>query len=325
VPQVFADLVRAEGKTEVLESFAGRNRCFFLRAGSIRYVLKHFCGSEAHSALRNELRASDIFSGIAPAVRAFDVRTNSVLYDYVDAWSVPYSDTDHFTNVGEHLARLHGSDQGAPPAAQHGGIGAASLPAAFSLHKPTWAWRSLRVGSPALLEATAEVQRSAQACRALDSLAHSWEATTACHMDLKHTNVLAAKHDKRNLTFIDWEMLGKGDPAWDVGLLWADNILKPISALSSGRAQVPDISATLAQARDAQRGNALILDAYQLQHSHFSARRAVMMSGAAMLQMAMEYAAGRPLLNDVAQTAIHLGLSILANPEIGERTVLRRE
>jgi aminoglycoside phosphotransferase (APT) family kinase protein len=57
------------------------------------------------------------------------------------------------------------------------------------------------------------VKRDPAFGRALDSLREQWQAQTLIHGDMKWANCLVSETAPPR--FIDWEMIGRGDPLWD--------------------------------------------------------------------------------------------------------------
>lgn len=104
-------------------------------------------------------------------------------------------------------------------------IGSAGLsadpPTPLSLAHPTPDVRSFI--SPAALEIIQRVQREDGLLARLDAIAARWRATTVVHGDIKLDNILvqhAAPEDgdasAMRVYLVDWELVQKGDPAWDV-------------------------------------------------------------------------------------------------------------
>ncbi len=77
--------------------------------------------------------------------------------------------------------------------------------------------------SPAALEIVQRVQSEDGMLARLDAIAARWRATTVVHGDIKLDNILvqhAAPEDGDGsavrVYLVDWELVQKGDPAWDV-------------------------------------------------------------------------------------------------------------
>lgn len=75
--------------------------------------------------------------------------------------------------------------------------------------------------SMAALGLTRQLQQHADFCAALDKLLGSWEPRSAINGDIKWENILFRRNG-RSPVFVDWEFLGIGDPAWDLGCVFAE-------------------------------------------------------------------------------------------------------
>ena len=100
-------------------------------------------------------------------------------------------------------------------------------------------------GRPVLLELDGD-----QALRpALQALAAGWAPTAVIHGDLKADNCVlepapGAQGDRARI--VDWEFGGLGDPAWDVGSMFAEHLLLGDGAVAGGPAVLPALRAFLA-------------------------------------------------------------------------------
>ena len=57
----------------------------------------------------------------------------------------------------------------------------------------------------------------------VDALTEEWRPSCLVHFDVKGDNILlSAKRRARSGWLIDWELAALGDPAWDVGSMFAD-------------------------------------------------------------------------------------------------------
>ena len=144
----------------------------------------------------------------------------------VCAWRPP-GDGLLVRRVAEALARLHTRTRGGVPA------GGAPYPVHVTNPVPTFGAitpadyaRAPGARFPDFLAAVQEIDE------ALRSLRGSWQATCLVHGDFKDDNVMVggSPHDPE-VTFVDWEMAGWGDPLWDVGSMvgqfmyhWASSI-----------------------------------------------------------------------------------------------------
>ncbi|HMF15504.1 MAG TPA: phosphotransferase, partial [Gemmataceae bacterium] len=91
----------------------------------------------------------------------------------------------------------------------------AALPWAAQIHKPPlWLLGSL---TPSAEEVLRIVQRSAVMCAGLDAVRDIWLPDCVIHGDIKADNILVDVRDGNcaDLRIVDWEMVQRGDPAWD--------------------------------------------------------------------------------------------------------------
>lgn len=91
----------------------------------------------------------------------------------------------------------------------------AAPPWAAQIHRPPlWLLGSL---TPAAEEVLRIVQDSEVIGAGLDAVGDLWAANCVIHGDIKADNILVDVHDGRctDLRIVDWEMVQRGDPAWD--------------------------------------------------------------------------------------------------------------
>ena len=164
---------------------------------------------------------------------------------------------------GSHLPRLRHADRRllildivpgatslAERASTRGGVQpatAARLGGAVAAIHRTESRRFPRVGRPWALDLAAppaEILREASAanreilriihgsrrfCSELYALRAAWRATAFVHGDLRAENVLLGSGD--GVWIVDWELSGIGDPAWDVGSVFASFLMSWIVSL----------------------------------------------------------------------------------------------
>jgi aminoglycoside phosphotransferase (APT) family kinase protein len=94
-------------------------------------------------------------------------------------------------------------------------------PAPLSLAYPSPEMRSYT--SPGSLEIIRRVQAETELVSRLDAIASRWTATTVVHGDVKLDNILlqdaataGADPSAQRIYLVDWELVQRGDPAWDV-------------------------------------------------------------------------------------------------------------
>jgi thiamine kinase-like enzyme len=89
------------------------------------------------------------------------------------------------------------------------------------------------------------VQDRPQFVKLLDRLRTDWRPEAFIHFDLKWENCLV--NPRRNLLkIVDWEFAGPGDPAWDMGCLFADGLISVLETNHRSReARVEHLQAAL--------------------------------------------------------------------------------
>lgn len=125
-----------------------------------------------------------------------------------------------FHRTGQALAAVHAFDMPTVAAA----LSPAERPAALGLANPTT--RLLQVASVGSVELAKVLQLDTTVRDEMARLASIWEPTAFIHNDLKWDNILVHPRDgaaePTEITLIDWEMAGPGDPCWDIGTVLSE-------------------------------------------------------------------------------------------------------
>ena len=277
-------------------------------------------------------------SGRAAAVTCATLVQRMVLFDaprrvlvlelLPDAWTAhdwPGRDEpDELARFGDRLAFVLAAwHSAALPLDDVIGAGDADEPArpwGLALHRP--ALEALREISPAQLRLVAALQANALACVALERLRQRWTPSAVIHGDVKWSNVLVvpAPHaDWPEVRLVDWESAVWGDPAWDVGSMWHAFLLDGLGD-GTDDADTPDDAATAFAARlpAAQLGIASSWRRYRgastAANEPAFAHRAVLASGARLVQTAWEACFAQEAVPRTAAATLQLGLNILAHP-----------
>ena len=172
---------------------------------------------------------------------------------------------------------------------------------------------------PAEQEIYQTLQRHAEFADHLAALRDDWRATTIIHADFRWNNVLLAEQNR--LCLIDWELVDRGDPAWDVGSVlqaWLSSWIRsmpdqdaPARELVQGaRYSLASMQPAIAGFWDAYRA-ARGLTADQAQEF---LRRSVRFGAARLLQTALESVQGAPKLTAGALYRLQVALNMLEQP-----------
>lgn len=198
--------------------------------------------------------------------------------------------------LGEFLARLHGATAALETCKS---VLSHDAPWALRLHRPGAA--SFRLVSPGSYRCLKALQRHGELCAAMQRLHDDWRGDCLIHGDIKSDNLLfsVASHGATQaldrLFVVDWELCQIGDPAWDIAgflqgilLYWIFSF--PIVAGPSLDRLAPLASVPLVTQRTAviefMRAYA---DACGAASSHEAFERAFALSGARLVQFAVEY------------------------------------
>ena len=160
--------------------------------------------------------------------------------------------------------------------------------------------------------------------RALESVHSLWQPSTFVHNDLRFDNcLLIGDFATATVKIVDWELAGLGDPAWDLGCVFADYLAAWVASMDIVPGPTPDRLARTAKLPfprvhkavrtfwceyvttrgvDVRPANAL-LDA------------AIRFTGARLLQIAYEQNVGR--MSTAARTIllVQLASNILVSPD----------
>ncbi len=168
------------------------------------------------------------------------------------------------------------------------------------------------------------LQEHSEIGRELESAAASWRRETLIHGDLRGGNILVRgmKSPRPAVFLVDWELVRRGDRAWDLGGVLADTLSFWVAGMSHRADRTPaqrDRSALypLASIQPALRAfwraylaaSGLAPDAESLRG------RAVPYAAARLIQFAWEYGGRLDDLSPRVVLLIQLAANILARPE----------
>jgi aminoglycoside phosphotransferase (APT) family kinase protein len=183
----------------------------------------------AEVAFYEQCRGIDAMRALLPALCASDPERGLIALTLVDGrplWGqyaiAPEADflSHAAAPLGSALGTVHRTFRESADASWAATLSGAQ-PWVLGVHKPTP--DIFATLSPANLHVLRAIQRSAPIVAGLDLLRASWSPDTLIHNDLKGDNVLIWTRDgQTRVSIVDWEMVQRGDPAWDVGAMLRD-------------------------------------------------------------------------------------------------------
>lgn len=219
------------------------------------------------------------------------------------------------TELGRIVAVIHDTRVGPDV------LGRSDVPWVLSLPAP--GYPILRDISAANLRLLGIVQNSRALCRCLERLRTEWAASSMVHGDLRFANCLLSRRGRRfQLKVVDWELTGFGDPAWDIGCVFATSLFRWLTSMSTpGQATVGRlIRSARVPLRRLQRGMNSFWFAYSLARRYSKADgreflvRAAGFAAARLVQTAFEQMTHARSLTPHAVLALQLSENIVAKP-----------
>ncbi|MEM9454152.1 MAG: aminoglycoside phosphotransferase family protein [Myxococcota bacterium] len=151
------------------------------------------------------------------------------------------------------------------------------------------------------------------------SLRDTWSPTTLIHNDLKSQNILVrreqADDDETSLYLIDWELVDRGDPCWDLGSILSDGLysyLLDSCGIKTGIEQLAQIQPFLSGFWNRYCSDAGLSG----QARRSMTERAVSMAGACLLNKAFEVAYMSDPLPLHGQLCLQTAFNILRAPQV---------
>lgn len=131
--------------------------------------------------------------------------------------STGFPDPDLGAALGRALAALHAATTGVP---------LLTVAACGIVGLPDAAERDWRLGddSPAAVAIVRDVVADAQLAGSLRRTAAALRPVCLIHADVKWDNAVLDPGPPAHVRLFDWELSGRGDPAWDVGSALADSV-----------------------------------------------------------------------------------------------------
>ncbi|MDH3525268.1 MAG: aminoglycoside phosphotransferase family protein [Acidobacteriota bacterium] len=204
----------------------------------------------------------------------------------------------------------------------------ATAPSYFDLHRPHPTM--LRDASPARLELARCLQAESAIPAGLEAARSAWRLDTVIHGDIRSDNVLLRAEpasEAGRLLLVDWEFVQIGDPAWDLAAALEDHLRFWLASMS----QHPDLDASRRVATAAYPLETLhplfaslwlgYREAAELHPSTAAEllRRAVLYSGARLVQTAWEHCRHLELLSSLSVLLVQVAANLLSSPERAQR------
>lgn len=241
------------------------------------------------------------------------------LWEYYATASDAAFPADAAAPLGEALGALHRLFREPTHAAAAGPD--ASMPWILAAHQP--APETFARLSPANLRLLVLIQQDAALADGLEALRRSWRPDTMVHNDLKGDNILVRTIDDRTQIYlIDWELIQRGEAAWDVGAIFRDFLTYwllavPLSADLAPQAMLDQALLPMAELRPALRAFwRAYLGAAGIAGAAAGAvlLRAVEFAAARMVQAAYELSLAQAQPSNLALALLQLAANILAAP-----------
>jgi aminoglycoside phosphotransferase (APT) family kinase protein len=205
-----------------------------------------------------------------------------------------------------------------------------SIPWVMRLHKP---WPSLLANlNPATYQLLRVLQTDEGLWEQFDALQRRWQPGTVNHGDIRFDNVLVRRPREANETtpvelwIVDWEMVGIGDPAWDLAgalqeflAFWVSSMpltdgLTADEMVAEARVPLTALRSALRALWSGYRGQAGL----EADEANDLLARAVGFSAARLVQSAFELLSGADRLAGPAVVMLQISANLLADPERGQ-------
>lgn len=199
----------------------------------------------------------------------------------------------------------------------------AATPWVMSVHQP--GPELLATISPANYLTLRILQTQGELSTALDRLRALWAPTTLVHGDVKSDNILVDPPDPAGaggaVRLVDWELVQRGDPAWDLAGVLQDTVLFWISGMNLAAGDPAAMAATAGFPWDVLRAYLRAVWAGYKQAAGLAPEaadelltRAVAFSGARLVQTAYETAAVANAMPAQAVLLLQVSANLLADP-----------
>ncbi|MEE8524425.1 MAG: phosphotransferase [Thermoanaerobaculia bacterium] len=251
------------------------------------------------------------------------VRDCRSLWDEYRATGAPELPEGPARALGKALALVHTTFRGLDPDAESYLTELTTEPPwILGVHRP--APEILRRLSRAKRRILEIVQDDADIAAGLDAAAAGWRTETVIHGDVRSDNVLVVADGGGNVgvKLIDWELVRRGDPAWDVAGAFHELLLfwllgMPLAPDLEPAARIAEASWPLSAVQSAVRAfwqEYAATDDHARRPGAKLLRRAVGMAGARLIQAAWEYSREADRLTSLSVLLLQLAANILRDP-----------
>ena len=200
-----------------------------------------------------------------------------------------------------------------------------AVPWVMMVHKPSP--ELLATISPANYQTLRILQTQDQLCESLDRLRGAWLPATAIHGDVKSDNILVFPPAEpgtgaETVRLVDWELVQRGDPAWDIAGVFQDTVLFWIKSMPLGTGDVNAMAASAgfswailqAYLRTFWQGYRQI-SGLTADQANATLLRAVAFSGARLVQTAYEVSQSSNTMPAQSVLLLQMSANLLADAE----------
>ena len=258
------------------------------------------------------------FRAVAPRVLDADRSRNVLITDYVTgqtyhefyASSKQHNDTEatsrRASELGVALALLHTCGRSAFEDSQYQWL-PTELPAAITLRPPSPdAIATLSLAQRWIIES---IQSDKPFVDSLFASQKSWCCDTVIHGDLKWDNLIVATESESRIRIVDWELVSKGDAAWDVA-----GVLQSHIAFEVAEPCNPDPARGAAASADANTFWAAYTERAGLSDDAAFADRVRRLTANRLVQTAIERSAGVSTIDSVSAQLLQTSRTLLFTP-----------
>lgn len=244
--------------------------------------------------------------------------------DYIAdrAGSGPLELYDLGLGIGAALRTVHAALCASPESATLLDAWPPRSPWILQLHQPTP--MMLADLSPANIQLIRCLQQHGAATQRLHEMRIGWTANDGIHMDVKADNLLVARAGAHpSITIVDWELVQRGDRAWDVAGIFHDALMFWVFSMPMGRAELDDLvaQATLPLSCLAEMARGCYTAYGAPSDTGVPVERVVQYAGARLLQSVFEQGHDADAMSNHAVALTQLALNLLEAPREAASTL----